>query len=140
MLVVEHSGGSDAEKAQIVWVALNRAKAADAPVERAVAPGARKAIRGVQSGTWNGSPAYAEKYAKASSSPSYLGALQFVGRVVQGAFSDEGYNAFIHPVGMPKPPCAEGRYELNTFQGPRCVPQWGLTPRARVGEAYFYVV
>lgn len=138
MLVVEHPSGAEAEKAQIVLVAINRARKYDVPVESVVEPGERKVVRSEHGGTWNGGANYALKYATAASSSAYPAALTFVRRVVAGEFPNYGYTAFIHPQRMPTPPCAEGRYALQTFDGPRCVPQWARDPTDKVGIAYFY--
>ncbi len=138
MLVVEHVSGAPEEKAQIVLVAVNRARKYNAPLVSVVEPGTRSPVRGVQGGTWNGSANYRAKYNAAPSSAAFAGAKDFVRKVLHGDFPNYGYTAFIHPAGMPKPPCAENRVEVSTFAGARCMPKWGARPTDRVGIAYFY--
>lgn len=138
MLIVEHPSGSDAERAQIVLVAVNRARKYNAPPENVVAPGTRRPVQDVQGGTWNGSDNYRRKYDAAGSDSRFAAARAFVIQVLRGQYPNYGYTAFIHPSGMPTPPCASNRVQMDTFAGPRCMPEWGSKPTDRVGIAYFY--
>jgi hypothetical protein len=138
MLVVEHVSGAPEEKAQIVQVALNRARKLGVSPESVVEPGTRKARVGVQGGTWNGSDNYRNKYARASSDSRFEGAKAFVREVLAGRYENRSFTAFIHPSGMPEPPCAFNRVSVDTFVGRRCMPEWGAKPSAKIGIAYFY--
>lgn len=137
MLIVEHFGGSDAERAQIVWVAINRAKTWGVSPAAVVEPGTRTPVKGFTAGTWNGDEKYRAAYEKAGSNKNIRKAREFVKRVLSGEFPNRGFTKFIHPAGMPSTPCAANRVLTDTFTGPRCMPQWAKNP-TRVGAAYFY--
>jgi hypothetical protein len=137
MLIVEHFGGSDEERAQIIWVALNRARKLGVPIPTVVEPGTRKGVSGVTGATWNGSDKYRAAYERAASDPRFGAAKAFVRRVLAGEFSNQGFKAFIHPNGMSSPPCSVDRVAVSTFTGTRCIPKWAVNP-TRVGAAYFY--
>jgi hypothetical protein len=137
MLIVEHFGGVDAERAQILWVALNRAKNLGVSPISVVSPGTRKALKGLQGGTWNGSEKYRLLFEKAINDPRFPRARDFVKQVLAGKFPNKGFTAFIHPAGMPQAPCEPNRKLTETFVGPRCMPEWAKNP-ARIGIGYFY--
>lgn len=44
---------------------------------------------------------------------------------------------FVHPSGMPKPPCGKNRIASSTFAGERCLPAWALQNSKVVGGALF---
>lgn len=137
MLIVEHASGVDSERAQIVNVALNRARrAGGVPLITVVGPGTRRAISGIQSGTWNGSANYRRKFNGAHGDHRFGEVKSFVARVARGGFSNPGYTSFVHPSGMPRLPCASNRVAMNTFAGARCMPPW-IQGADRVGIGLF---
>lgn len=141
MLTVEHPTAQPREKAQIVWVALNRARRHEVPPELVVLPGKRSSRVGVQGPTWNNGAEYRRKYADAHNHPRYAESRAFVREVLAGKHENERFSAFIHPRGMPSPPCTDPKHVVtDTFAGPRCVPKWGADPRReQIGKGYFYV-
>jgi hypothetical protein len=56
--------------------------------------------------------------------------------VLAGAYSNLGMTKFVHPGGMPTPPCSSGRVSMSTSEGRRCVPEW-IRGGKRVGGALF---
>jgi hypothetical protein len=137
MLLVEHVRGTDAEKAQLVNVALNRARKSGAPLIGVVGPGTRRAQQGVQSYTWNGSGNYRTKFNNAHNDSRYGEARRFIQRVARGEFRNLGYTSFVHPGGMPRPPCASNRVLVSTFAGERCLPSIYQRRADRIGIALF---
>lgn len=104
------------EMAQIVYVALNRARKTGASLSQVVQPGGR----------WNGGDLYTALFGRASSNPRWAEARAFVGEVLGGAYPNMGFSGFIHPGSMPRPPCAPNRVEADTLAGRRCIPQWSI--------------
>lgn len=131
MLIAETSFSRDpAEMAQIVWVAINRS----------TTPG--RTLRGVVTPpglpVWNGSSAYASRFYAAPQNPRFAAAKVFVREVLSGARPNliGDRRSFVHPSGMPTPPCAENRVAASTSAGTRCLPSWVLSGK-RVGGALF---
>lgn len=108
---------SEAEMAQIIFIALNRAKAWGIPVTQVVNPtGYRKGE------AWTTGALYRTIFNKAHTRSDWQAAKAFVRRVLSGEFSNKGFMAFVHPARMPTPPCASNRVEADTIAGRRCVP------------------
>lgn len=134
MLITETGFRRDKrEMAQIVYVAINRARKYDAPISRVVAPGRPSGVI-----AWNASSNYRRRFNAAKSNPRWEAAREFAADILDGSSSyrNAGYTSFVHPGGMPTPPCAENRVAKATFAGTRCLPKWVATGD-RVGGAMF---
>lgn len=118
------------EMAQIVFVAINRATRYNISLREAVSP-ARRAFP-----AWNTAAAYRKRFQAADESPRWDAARLFVQQVLAGAYSNSGATKFVHPGGMPRPPCSGTRVAISTAEGRRCVPSWIASGR-RVGGALF---
>lgn len=122
------------EMAQIVWVAVNRAKKWGVSLAEVVTPpGSPRA--------WNTGAVYAQRFAAASSSSRWTQALAFVQDVIAGrVVPNRGYTLFVHPQRMPLPPCVSTpsapRVEMSTVYGTRCLPSW-IAQGTQVGRALF---
>ena len=131
MLIAETSFARDpAEMAQIVWVAINRASTQGRTLRGVVTPPGMP--------VWNGGSAYAARFAAASQSPRFEAAKTFVLEVLAGKRPNliGTRRSFVHPSGMPTPPCADNRVVVGTNAGTRCLPSWVLGGK-QVGGALF---
>lgn len=116
------------EMAQIVFVAVNRARIYKKSLRVVVTPPG--------SPLWNGANAYRDGFNKADRNPRYAAARVFVQSVLDGAYKNAGGRAFVHPGGMPTPPCSSNRFATSTIAGTRCLPEWAVTGRV-IGGAMF---
>jgi hypothetical protein len=133
MLITETGFNRDrGEMAQIVFVALNRAKKWKVYPSDVVAPASTAPVQ------WNGGAAYARMFAAAPSQAKWQAARDFVAKVQNGTsgYSNAGKTAFIHPGGMPTPPCSDNRVSASTSSGTRCIPAWAVNGRV-IGGAMF---
>lgn len=130
MLIAETGFASvTGEMAQIVYVALNRAKKwGVSPATVVTPPGGP--------GVWNTGPVYSQRFYDASNNPKWAAAKAFVQLVQSGAYANNGATSFVHPGGMPTPPCASGRVATSTIAGDRCLPTWAVGGKV-VGKAMF---
>jgi hypothetical protein len=111
---------SQQEMAQIVWVALNRARAKGvAPREVVIPPGRPRA--------WNGGPIYRDRFNAAARRAELPKVIEFVRRVAASG-TNYGFSSFVHPKGMPVPvagTCANAAHTpMQTIAGARCIPTW----------------
>lgn len=135
MLVSETSfSAAKNEMAQIVFVAVNRADRWGVPIHLVVAGPRPKA----GTNPWNDSSLYRSLYSSArSKDPArWQAARAFAQQVVGGSYRNLGATSFIHPGGMPVPPCAGNRIAASTVAGTRCIPTW-ITAGKTVGKAMF---
>lgn len=131
MIIAETSFSRDKmEMAQIVWVAINRARGRGKTLSQVVIPPGDP--------VWNTGSVYASRFNSAASSPRFLEARAFVSQVLAGEWPNliGGRRMFVHPSGMPTPPCAANRKESSTSSGQRCLPEWVLNGK-QVGGALF---
>lgn len=129
MLIAETSFSRDKnEMAQIVFVAINRAKKYGVSLAEVVIPPGTP--------VWNNGAPYRSRFDGAMRNVRYDAALAFVDAVLAGKYKNGGYTAFVHPTGMPEPPCSASRVVANTFAGTRCLPSWALGGKV-VGGAMF---
>lgn len=131
MLIAETGFSRDKqEMAQIVWVAINRARGRGFSLSKVTVP------PGVP--TWNGGSAYRTRFNNADSDPRFPAARAFVASVLAGEWPEliGGRRMFVHPSGMPTPPCASNRVAASTTAGTRCLPEWALNGKV-VGGALF---
>lgn len=129
MLIAETSAAKSApEMAQIVWVALNRAR------NRGVSPGS-VVSPDLETGIWNNGALYRQRYESAHVHKNFPKAKAFVQEVLAGMHPQTIGNrkGFVHPAAMPVPPCASNRIE---YQG-RCLPHWATVNPVKVGGALF---
>lgn len=106
------------EMAQIVHVALNRMKAHK-----------RSAWDIVTSSTWcHTSQCRTRLENMDETHPRWGQAREFVQQVMAGKYRNLGYNAFIHPSGMPSlTPCVRSDLvPASTIAGTRCIPTWAV--------------
>lgn len=120
---------STGEMAQIVYVALNRAQKWGVDPSAVVTPPGGP-------GVWNTGPVYRQRFEAAKSSSKWAQGRAFVQLVQGGAYANNGAMSFVHPGGMPTPPCANNRVSTNTIAGQRCLPQWAVGGQV-VGKAMF---
>ncbi len=118
-LIAETSmNGPTEELAQIVWVMINRARRHGVSLAAVATP----------PGTplWNGSSKFRNLWNQAGSSSKMLQARSFVMQVMGGHYPNRigSRSHFVHPGGMPRPPCASNRRERSTAYGVRCLPTW----------------
>jgi hypothetical protein len=137
MLITETSfAHTKAEMAQIVNVAINRSRKWGVPISKVVAGPSPAAGRNA----WNGSANYKALFARAPSNPRWPEARAFVAEVLDGGYPNIGAKAFIHPGGMPTPPCVSTakapRVQSSTLAGERCIPPWAVGGRV-VGKGMF---
>ncbi len=131
MLVAETGFVRDKnEMAQIVWVAINRARGKGKTLSEVTTPPGNP--------LWNGSALYRQLFEKALHSSKLPAAREFVKAVLAGEWPEVigGRRMFLHPGGMPVPPCASNRVQSSTTSGTRCVPEWALNGKV-VGGAIF---
>lgn len=117
------------EMAQIVFVALNRSRNHGKPVRDIVVPSQRNPV-------WNSGSVYKSRFEAAENDPRWDAARKFTQDVLAGAYRNLGATAFVHPSGMPTPPCSSGRVATNTIFGQKCLPGWAVGGRV-VGGAMF---
>jgi hypothetical protein len=124
-----------AEMAQIVYIALNRSKKWGDPISRIVAPGYSGATV-----PWNakGVP-YRVRFNEADVDPRWEAAREFAASVMDNAsgYRNLGLTSFLHPGGMPTPPCSSGRSAVSTAVGTRCLPSKYASGAKTVGGALF---
>jgi Flp pilus assembly protein TadG len=131
MLIAETGFNRDKnEMTQIVFAAINRAK------KYGVTPAATVIPPGTP--TWNGGALYRDRFDDAPNNKRYADAKAFVQAVLSGKspYKNNGYTSFVHPGGMPVPPCSGNRLETDTVSGKRCLPEWVLSGKV-VGGAMF---
>lgn len=116
------------EMAQIVFVAVNRARRNGKTLREVVTPPGTP--------TWNTGALYRKRFVEATQNPRFSAARAFVQDVLDGAYVNSGATSFIHPAGMPTPPCSSNRVEASTIAGVRCIPDW-ITKGRVVGSAMF---
>jgi hypothetical protein len=130
MLITETGFARDKnEMAQIVFVALNRSRNHGKPVRDIVAPSQRAPV-------WNSGSVYKSRFEAAENDPRWSDARKFAQDVLAGAYRNLGATAFVHPSGMPVPPCSSSRVATNTIAGTRCLPGWAVGGRV-IGGAMF---
>lgn len=123
--------GPEDELAQIVFIALNRSRDWGVPVTQVVNP------TGYRPGeAWSTGAIYKSRFERAHTWAKWNDARAFVRRVLGGEFTNRGFHRFVHPAGMPEPPCASNRVEANTIAGRRCIPQW-ISQGTVVGRGMF---
>ncbi len=131
MLIAETGFSRDKnEMAQIVFAAINRAKKyGTTPAAVVIPPG---------SPVWNGGALYSDRFYDAESNKRYGEAKTFVQAILSGksTYKNSGYTSFVHPGGMPVPPCSGNRLDTDTISGKRCLPEWALSGKV-VGGAMF---
>lgn len=130
MLIAETGfARSQAEMAQIVWVAVNRARKYGKPIYEIVSPAGRRPA-------WNTGALYKKRFDAASANPRWDAARSFASKVIGGAYRNIGATTFVHPRAMPTPPCAPNRTAMSTSAGTRCLPDW-IADGRQVGGALF---
>jgi hypothetical protein len=131
MLITETGFNRDKnEMAQIVWVAANRSRKYRKPIYNIVDPGGRFPA-------WNAGPVYRQRFEAAQANSRWDAARAFAKSVLSGAYRNLGHSAFVHPGGMPTPPCSSNRVATSTgYYGMRCLPQWAVGGQV-VGGALF---
>jgi hypothetical protein len=131
MLITETGFNRDrSEMAQIVFVAVNRARKYRKPIYSIVDPSGRAPA-------WNAGAPYRQRFEAAQSNSRWGAARAFAQDVLSGAYRNMGHSAFVHPGGMPTPPCSSTRVATNTgYYGIRCLPQWAVGGKV-VGGAMF---
>jgi hypothetical protein len=130
MLIAETSLESVSdEMAQIVWIAVNRARRHGVSVAAVVTPPG--------SPIWNSGDVYRARFNAANTSSKLAAAQEFVEETLAGKHgANRGFTAFVHPQGMPKPPCADNRVAMDTPYGVRCLPHW-IANGVLIGRALF---
>jgi hypothetical protein len=135
MLITEtRMRAPEAELAAIAQVAINRAKKWNAPILDVVSGPKTDSIRM----GWNGSSKYTSVFDTAESRQEWKVAVAFAHRVLNGEFKKHSFITFIHPGGMPTPPCrTDGakRIVADTIAGQRCIPEWSF--KQTIGKAMF---
>lgn len=117
------------EMAQIVWVAVNRAKRNRVTLADTVLPPGNP--------VWNTGSVYASRFQNAANHARWDEARVFVQDVLDGKVAaNRGFTSFVHPRGMPVPPCAANRVAMNTQDGVRCMPVW-IAQGTQIGRAVF---
>lgn len=132
MLIAETDFSRDKnEMAQIVWVAINRSRGRKVSLSQVTIP------PGIP--VWNGGSAYRTRFYNADSDPRFPAARAFVASVLAGEWPEliGGRRMFVHPSGMPTPPCESNRVATPTASGTRCLPVWALKNGKVVGGALF---
>lgn len=117
------------EMAQIVFVAINRAAKHHQTLEAVVTPPSQWSV---------GDDRYKAIFARAPHDPNWNAAREFAAQVVAGqsGYDNEHLMGFVHPSGMPHPPCASNRVATDTIAGERCLPEWAINGRV-IGKAMF---
>lgn len=131
MLIAETGFNRDKnEMAQIVWVAINRARKQGKNLSQITVPPG--------SPVWNTGALYKQRFVNAHNSSRFATARAFVREVLAGKWPEliGGRTKFVHPSGMPVPPCASNRVATATLAGQRCLPTWALNGKV-VGGALF---
>jgi hypothetical protein len=129
MLIAETGfTSSKAEMAQIVFIAVNRARRNGKTLREVVTPPGTP--------TWNVGALYRKRFIEAMQNPRWTAARLFVQDVLDGVYVNGGFTSFVHPAGMPTPPCSSNRVEASTVAGVRCIPDW-ITKGRVVGSAMF---
>lgn len=119
------------EMAQIVHVALNRARKWGLPVSYVVSPD-----NNTRGKVWSTGEGYRNSFSAAPSQASWNRVRAFVKRVLDNEYRNSGFVRFVHPGRMPNPPCASNRIEADTFAGRKCIPP-DNAPGVRVGNGLF---
>jgi hypothetical protein len=146
MLLAETDFARDCdEMAQIIWVAINRAKNSGNTLSEVVNPPGRP--------NWNGHSSYRDRFYKDWGAQRFEATKAFVEAVLTGnpavtsrgpcepkVFSNMiGTRAFfLHPTGMPTcdnvgGECGNSRVCTQTFAGPRCLPIWNVDATSAQG-------
>jgi hypothetical protein len=141
MLIAETSfAHGKPEMAQIVFIAVNRARRWGVSIPSVVAGPQPSGCRVTCNG-WNNATNYKNRFAAAPRNSRWLEAREFAREVLAGSYANLGHMKFIHPGGMPTPPCsptASGaqRVQASTIAGERCIPTWAVGGRV-VGKGMF---
>jgi hypothetical protein len=132
------------EMAQIVWIAVNRARNQRRSIWAVVQPGF--APRGSCPSTpttrclaWNAKGSlYKRRFENARSKAEWPAARAFAAQVISGRspYPNLGKTSFVHPRAMPTPPCASNRVATSTTYGTRCLPRW-IVGGKQIGSAIF---
>lgn len=146
MLLTETGFNRDCdEMAQIIWVAINRAKNKGNTLYDVVTPPGRP--------NWNGSTAYRNRFYKDWPVDQFNATRDFVVAVLTGqptvthkgpcepkVFSNliGTRSFFLHPTGMPVcenvgDECGTNKVCTETFAGPRCLPYWNVEETSAQG-------
>jgi len=122
---------SKQEMAQIVFVALNRAAMHKVSPEAIVTPPGKPE-------EWNRGALYRALFTRAPRHVHWQHAREFAAEVVSGTSGYQNAHAlaFVHPGGMPIPPCSSNRVATDTIAGERCLPQWAVNGRV-IGKGMF---
>lgn len=131
MLIAETAFARDRnEMAQIVFVAVNRARKYKTTLQRVVTPPGYP--------VWNGSSAYRTRFEDAPGNARWVAARTFAQQVVSGIspYRNAGATLFVHPTGMGTPPCSGSYVATTTFAGTRCLPTWAVSGKV-IGGAMF---
>ena len=131
MLIAETSFASDKnEMAQIVWVAINRARGRGVSLSKVTVPPGFP--------VWNDKALYRRRFYAADQNSKFAAARAFAADVLAGQWPEliGGRRTFVHPSGMPTPPCASNRVASSTIAGTRCLPPWSIGGKV-VGGALF---
>jgi hypothetical protein len=135
MLIAETGFARDKnEMAQIVFVAVNRAKKYKSTIANITTPPGRPVA-------WNAAAKYRDRFNNASENPRWVAARTFAQSVLNGAYANNGFSAFVHPENMPTAiPCVSTvkspRVLTATIAGARCLPPWVVGGKV-VGKAMF---
>lgn len=137
MLIAETQAARNAqEMAQIVWVALNRAR------NRGVSPGSVVSPY-LKTGIWNNGAKYRRDFESAHNHPNWAKAQAFVRDVLAGKYPQTigGRTSFVHPKAMAAVPCVNApnvkeMQERVPYEG-NCVPRWATINPVKVGGALF---
>jgi hypothetical protein len=122
---------TEPEMAQIIFIAINRARQWGIPVAQVVNPTGY-----VKGQAWSTGALYRKLFNEAHTRSAWPAAQAFVRRVLAGEFPNRGFTNFVHPAGMPTPPCASNRVEADTIAGRRCLPKW-ISQGKVVGRGMF---
>ncbi len=111
------------EMAQIIYVAINRAKRYNLPLYVVVDPD-RRAFP-----AWNPGSGYKRRFVAASTNKRWTAARDFAASVLSGAYSNMGKRSFVHPAapGFNMPCNTHGGKWAPTHvpgYGTRCIPLW----------------
>lgn len=143
MLITEtRFAAAKAEMAQIVYIAINRARSQNRPIWQIVAPGKSGA-----NPTWNEGAPYEMMYENARNNARWPEARAFVESVLNGTsgFANMGAKNFVHPgsanFDMPCrdiPQVRDGRWSPANVPGygTRCIPKWAQGGKI-VGKGLF---
>lgn len=130
MLIAETDFARDRnEMAQIVFVAINRARKYGNTIENVATPPGKP--------VWNNSSAYRTRFEDAPGNARWPAARAFAAQVMSGlVYKNSGATLFVHPTGLKGPPCSSPFVVTSTFAGQRCLPTWAVNGKV-IGGAMF---